>query len=326
MKLSNDAIQCPICGFEENKILHNVVFDKKHQIIKCLKCTNIFLSPRLTGGEIYGENYYYFNNYPAKAVKQDNLKSDFILNFIKQKFPQANSVFDVGAAAGIFLNKARKSGYKINGLEISKTGCKIAETVFGVKLYCGGIEDFFLNKKIEADIVVMTDVLEHSNNPESALKKIHSAMETGSRIIIETPNINSFYHKLIGKHWVGFNKYHNFYFSKDSLIKLSSDAGFKILLVFTTNFNLLSGEGLWRLGIKDCLKSALLKTRIIANKDSKKNFERDMDFNEISRRLNNDYETGFDLKKKISDWINFPLNFFFNKNLLGDQIWIILEK
>ena len=326
MKLSSNMIKCPICDSAENIILHNLNFEKKHQIIKCLKCPNIFLSPRLSGEEIYGENYYYFNNYPAKAVKQDNLKSDFILNFIKQKFPQANSIFDIGAAAGIFLNKARQTGYKISGLEISETGCKIADTVFGIKLFCGNAEDFFSNKKIEAGIVVMTDVLEHSNNPELALKKIYSAMETGSRLIIETPNMNSFYHKLIGKHWVGFNKYHNFYFSKDSLIKFSSDAGFKVLLVFTTNFNLLSSEGLWRLGIKDLIKTAMIKTRLLKNKNSKSILERDIDFNKIKEKLNKNYETVWDLKKKISDWINFPLNFFFNKNLLGDQIWIILEK
>ncbi|MBP7653413.1 class I SAM-dependent methyltransferase, partial [Candidatus Dependentiae bacterium] len=299
-----------------------LIKETQSKILKCVDCSIIFMSPQLSDTEIYEENYYYFNNYPEKSVKEDQIKSNFILKYIASNFPEAKSIFDIGAATGIFLNESSKKGFKINGMEISKAGCSIAESVFGINLFCGSIEDY--NKKIDSDIVIMTDVLEHTYNPDKTLNKIYQLTKKGAKIIIETPNIGSFYYKIAGKKWVGFNQYHNFHFTKNSLIRLAENQNFKILSVFTTNFNILSAEGFWRTGLKDIIKSILIKTNLLKTITKINSFECTLNIKKISEILLKKYKSN--IFEKIFYYINFPINKWANIKLSGDQIWIILEK
>lgn len=318
----NKNITCSICcsNYEDIFFLHKKKYGRNNaEVYICRKCGVIFQLPKLEENQVYDENYYYFNKYPASAVISDLEKANFISELIKKYSPQAKTVYDLGAGCGIVLNAISKKRFDVSGLEISKAGVNYAKKYFNITLENRSIEK--ICKVISSNVIIMTDALEHTSNPALTLKKIYNCILPDSLMIIEVPNIGGLYYKLIKKRWVGFNQYHNFHFTARSISQLAVNAGFKICGSVTTNFNILSSEGIWRLGIKDILKDIFLF------------FQKNNYHTEFAEKNNSDCVENPNLKidrisfkKKLLSAINFPSNKiaeFFN---WGDQLWIILKK
>ncbi len=313
--------KCLLCGNydSKNNILHNIQYSSsdKRSIIKCSDCGIIYQLPFAEKFEDYSGAYYYFSQYPKKAVISDIQKGIFISRIIKKYFPAGKSVFDIGAAAGIVLNTVSRFGYIPSGIEISEAGVKLAEKYYGLTIEKADIESY--SKTINADIVTMTDVIEHTENPFDTLKKIFAQMKSGAALIIEAPNIGSLYYSLNPRYWAGFNRFHNYHFTPQTIKELSCRAGFFVVDIFTANFNLLSLEGFWRIGFQDLLIKLLKKKtdekNVISNKYIEAKFENiNLTIQEIP------------VYKKLIDIINYPLNLIAQKFNWGDQLWILLKK
>jgi len=287
-------------------------------IFECPACGLAALSPLNINDNTYNENYYYFSNYKKSAVFDDICKGRRLARYLKKYFPNSRKIFDVGAAAGIALNELKNCGFEVSGLEISRAGVMLAEKLFDIKLIQSNIEKY--SEKINCDVLIMTDVLEHTINPIDTLKKICNLLDSGAGIIIEAPNYSSFYRKLIGSHWVGFNKFHNYHFNDRVLTNILENVGFEVIAKFTANFNILSIEGLWRLGLKDLLKRILKKNSLSKEEDSAAKKKEEIILLSKSELIF--YKILNDLKALI----NLPLNYLSEKLMMGDQLWIIARK
>ncbi|HON56087.1 MAG TPA: class I SAM-dependent methyltransferase [bacterium] len=286
-------------------------------IFECPVCGLAALSPLNINDNTYNENYYYFNNYKKSAVFDDICKGHRLARYLKKYFPNSRKIFDVGAAAGITLNELKNCGFEVSGLEISRAGVMLAGKLFDIKLIQSDIEKY--SEKINCDVLIMTDVLEHTINPIDTLKKIYKLLDSGTGIIVETPNYGSFYRKLIGSHWVGFNKFHNYHFNYRVLTNILENTGFEVITKFTSNFNILSIEGLWRLGVKDLLKS-LLKKNSVSKKNSIVIKKEEIELLTESELI---FYKSLNALKAL---INMPLNYLSEKLMMGDQLWIIARK
>jgi len=89
----------------------------------------------------------------------------------------------------------------------------------------------FGNVGVSADVVLLTQVIEHLWNPDEVLKKLVGVMKDSGVMFIETPNPNSFCMKFQGStYWGGWHRpRHLNVFSKESLVNLADRAGLKLV-------------------------------------------------------------------------------------------------
>ncbi len=74
------------------------------------------------------------------------------------------------------------------------------------------------------DLAIMSEVIEHLNNPDEAIKQIKRALKEGGKIIVQTPN-----KLLTGGKVISKDRGHVHEFTPSELIKFITKHGFKIL-------------------------------------------------------------------------------------------------
>src|ERR1039457_5161091 len=96
--------------------------------------------------------------------------------------------------------------------------------------------------------ITFWDVFEHFPDPRQVLEKVRALLTDDGLVAIEVPNVRSVYSRLLRRHW-WYDFEHVFYYSPSGLLRLLDQLGFSPVLVESDNFNLLTCEGLARLGL-----------------------------------------------------------------------------
>lgn len=80
------------------------------------------------------------------------------------------------------------------------------------------------------DAVIAMHVLEHDNDPELLLKEIVAMVKPGGTVVIEVPNINCVWARLLGRHWdAWYVPYHRVHFSRTALNAMINKASLQIV-------------------------------------------------------------------------------------------------
>jgi len=114
-----------------------------------------------------------------KHVSQNPIQKKLIENFYKNVLEilrplKVDSILDVGCGEGFTLNKFKeeKIGKNLSGIDYSDDALKLgAETYPDLKLKKGDIYDIH-EKDNSFDLVMATEVLEHLDDPQKALKEL----------------------------------------------------------------------------------------------------------------------------------------------------------
>lgn len=106
---------------------------------------------------------------------QKKLIDNFYNTFIKILKPlDVESILDVGCGEGITLDRLRKEaiGKELSGIDYSDDALKIGKKIYpDLNLKKGDIYDI-KEKDNSYDLVIATEVLEHLEDPEKALKEL----------------------------------------------------------------------------------------------------------------------------------------------------------
>ena len=133
-------------------------------------------------------------------------------------------ILDVGCGLGWLLSTLDNSWDK-HGIEISKFASNHA-TKFG-KIHNGTLEDF--DEVLKFDLIVMNHVIEHLEDPVSALQKIYKLLKPGGTFIIGTPDFDSAAARRYGSNFrLLHDPTHISLFSSDSMHRCLRDQNFKI--------------------------------------------------------------------------------------------------
>jgi SAM-dependent methyltransferase len=160
-----------------------------------------------------------------------------ILKRLRPFAPLGSLLLDVGAASGIFLNLARSAGYRVTGIEPSAALVADAEKLYGLKLFCGTVEQFTASEKFR--VITLLDVLEHVADPGVFLKTLSGFLAPGGILVIVTPDIGSWAARIMAGRWWHYRIAHLNFFNLDSLRWLLEKHGFQIILKkrFAWNFS-----------------------------------------------------------------------------------------
>lgn len=229
MKIKNCVI-CDGVGFEKLFIKLN------YQLVKCRSCNFIFINPIPNRNKL--ESYYKNFNYKSGYFNETIIRQDSKRTIIKLKRLgfKDGLLFDVGCGAGFFLDEARKAGYKVQGIDVSKDAIIYAKNILKLNVTNADLLDCkYPNNKFR--IITLIQVIEHLIDPKPILRKIYKLLEHNGVLYIATPNINSYLSKTLQK---DFNYMippeHIGFYSNETLSKILSKVGFKIIKINTWGY------------------------------------------------------------------------------------------
>jgi len=114
---------------------------------------------------------------------------ELLSEIYKYKYPPA-SILDYGCGRGYFLDEARRHGYKVAGIEISRSA----------KYYCQniGIPVYSTMKEVDSlfDVILLYNSLVKAPDPLKAMKNIKEKLTKNGFVIIKVPYTKSKFWKL----------------------------------------------------------------------------------------------------------------------------------
>ena len=210
---------------KEDKYLITEVIPKiPQEILRCLDCGLIYAKPE-RGPEELASFYInmadeeYKNEEVGRRISAKNVLSKL------RKFGKSSRLLDIGCATGFLLDEARKDGWEVHGVELSKWCVEYAKEKLGLDIFCGTLKNAPFGDSF-FDAVILNDVIEHLPDPKNTLIEIRRVLKKDGIVCINTPDIDSLLSKMLKARWWGINQAHLFYFTKETLTKMLTSAGF----------------------------------------------------------------------------------------------------
>lgn len=233
-------VDCVFCG---SRKFIEVFPDNPSKVVQCKNCQLVFFNPQPSLD--YLKSFYSSQAGYVSSI-EENLKAfekdpqswqdtaNYVLYKIYQYLPEApgQRILDIGSAYGFFLIFAKKRGLDAVGLEISTETSRYAQQK-GINV----INASLMEAELDAgsfDIITMNNVLEHTLNPVTELKKAYSLLKPSGVLYLGVPNWDSFVRRADGFNWKMKSwPNHLFYFSSETLGRMVVQAGFTIRETFT---------------------------------------------------------------------------------------------
>ncbi|MER5528707.1 class I SAM-dependent methyltransferase [Streptomyces sp. NPDC002677] len=204
---------CPWCGSDRLTTRLRTTDLLQHKpgrflLDRCQACGHTFQNPRLneTGLEFYYRDFY-------DGLGEQKMSGTFG-GRTKMYRGRAESMLphdatpknwlDVGTGHGHFCEAAREvlPGTAFDGLDFTD-GVELAASEGRVeRAYRGAFPELAPELAAGYDVVSMFHYLEHSTDPDSELRAAHQAVRPGGHLLIEVPDPESRYARLLGRWWL----------------------------------------------------------------------------------------------------------------------------
>ncbi|WP_369221580.1 class I SAM-dependent methyltransferase [Streptomyces sp. R39] len=175
---------------------------------RCGDCGHTFQNPRLndTGLEFYYRDFY-------DGLGEQKMSGTFggrtrmyqgRARSMVPHDPTPKNWLDVGTGHGHFCEAAREvlPGTAFDGLDFTD-GVELAAREGRVeRAYRGAFPDLAPELAARYDVVSMFHYLEHSTDPDRELRAAHETVRPGGHLLIEVPDPESRYARLLGRWWL----------------------------------------------------------------------------------------------------------------------------
>ena len=241
-----ETVICNLCGEDDYQVVHPPKYelaqpeeilntfrssgDEKllDQLVRCNNCGFQYLNPRLRSdvvieGYSQGSDEMFVSQTAAR--ERTFAKS---LKLIMRYKPDKGSILDVGTAGGSFLGVAKREGWEVAGCEPNRWLANWGNENYGLDIQPGTVFDIQLDDD-SFDVVTLWDVLEHTPDPTKVLLECQRVLRPGGLLVVNYPDVNSLIARVMGRRWVFLLSIHLYYFTVNTIRRMLSQTGFKIL-------------------------------------------------------------------------------------------------
>jgi len=186
----------------------------KPTLYKCKLCSLVF-SEHI--GVKFEDNYKvvvdfaYLNQFKFKKTS-----FTLFLEKIKNHLNKNCTVLEIGAYYGVLGKLIQPLVKEYTGLELSKHASDYSKNNSNLNIINQSIKEYSKNNK-KYDIIIMTDVIEHSDKPFELLSLIEKSLNKNGKLILSTFNFDSLFSKIMGKNYPWIIPMHKYYFSNTTL-------------------------------------------------------------------------------------------------------------
>ncbi len=235
--------KCLGCGKQMLILIQKNHFDTRfgikgnYNITQCRSCDLIQLSPHPTGDEFKALYEMYYNFRGSRRSLYTKIREKFLDSILYRiwiiidgdhgfhSFRGTGRLLDVGCNEGRGLRIYQKNGFTADGLELNEHAALEAKKK-GLRVITRPLDTFSPEKLF--DVVVLSNVLEHSLNPKKTLLHVSRILKPNGQIWISCPNVNSWQRKIFGRFWINWHvPFHIVHFSRRTLATMLRETGFK---------------------------------------------------------------------------------------------------
>lgn len=144
-----------------------------------------------------------------------------------RRFVTTGRLIEVGCSTGEFLVAASIAGFDVAGVEGDRENCRIAKAR-GVDCHAGSLCDAAFPDG-HFNVAALYHVIEHFHAPVAEMRELHRLIVEGGWLVIETPNIDNPWFRMIGPRWRQFIPDHIFFFDRRTISMLCERTGFEIV-------------------------------------------------------------------------------------------------
>jgi 2-polyprenyl-3-methyl-5-hydroxy-6-metoxy-1,4-benzoquinol methylase len=242
-----EEINCNLCGGTRQDELFDL---NPFKLVQCEDCGLSYVSPRFTEDrtlKLYDDSYftnsgffsgessriYGYSDYEESRENVETMYRKIVGQM--ERFIKPGELLEIGSAYGYFLNQARKKGWGVSGIELSKNARTACEREFGIQPFASSLKEFDSSEQF--DSIVFFDVLEHIHDPMNALRNIHAMLKPGGLLVLAVPNSASWVLKLLGTRWEDLQRAnsgeHLYFFNRETLNQILEKTGFEVLEIKT---------------------------------------------------------------------------------------------
>lgn len=165
---------------------------------------------------------------PVWLVNGLKREADY-LRFMTLADEPAGRLLDVGCGAGRFLNRMRKRGWEVEGVDFDPQAAQRVAARYGIGVHVGDLAACAL-PAASFDVVTMSQAVEHLFDPRKNLQECLRILKPGGLLVMTTPNVASRGAAMFGAFWRGWEPpRHLHLFSVSSLRKLAEQSGFEVI-------------------------------------------------------------------------------------------------
>ncbi len=142
-----------------------------------------------------------------------------------RRFITRGRLLEIGCATGEMLAAANPA-FEAFGVE-ADAHTSAAARARGLQCVTGTLFDAQL-PAAHFDAALLYHVIEHLPSPVAVVRELHRIVKPGGWLVLEAPNIATFWFSLLGARWRQFIPDHLFFFTPASLTRLCEEQGFAV--------------------------------------------------------------------------------------------------
>ncbi len=174
-----------------------------------------------------------------KIISSGNFTYRFILKLTERYLKNVENVIDIGCGVGMIDLYIAAKGIKVTGIDVSKlaiNGAKSNSTILKIKntpdFICGDFMKIKLKSKY--DMILISEVLEHLEDDDRAVKKINSLLKNKGIVIASSPSSIAPLYRLGLLKDFDLRVGHLRRYTEKTFAYLFESNGFKVLKIFKT--------------------------------------------------------------------------------------------
>jgi SAM-dependent methyltransferase len=191
-------------------------------LLSCVECGTV-QQPELPAGAQLHELYRDMSDDAYLAEETGRRATAASLLDLIGEHVSCGRLLDVGCGHGLLLDEARRRGFDVVGLELSRSAALHARQALGLDVREVPLEEF--DTWDSFDVVVLADVIEHLDDPVGAVERCARLLRPGGALCVVTPDPSSITARMAGTRWWGYLPAHTCLLPRATLHELLGAQG-----------------------------------------------------------------------------------------------------